>query len=216
MNRLTCLLNRIPAFVILLGWGVCFAEPCRASSPQVVSVEEHWELRISQPDTDRSAPQITMVMSPVSHLDGVHFLITLNHSTVPDYAPGGVQLQAWDGEELLASHTNHDGDTLDHADETITWVQRISLNNGHLSFQIVNGQSESWGHFGGDSLSFSTPTSLAALNGYRPGVSLTESQVGYAENRVVSLVLTKLVWVTEDGQVHEQSAPIPVDTSLDD
>jgi hypothetical protein len=40
--------------------------------------------------------------------------------------------------------------------------------------------------------------------------------VGYAENRVVSLVLTKLVWVTEDGQVHEQNAPIPVDTSLDD
>jgi hypothetical protein len=47
-------------------------------------------------------------------------------------------------------------------------------------------------------------------------VSITESQVGYAENRVTSLVLKKLVWVLEDGTVHEQNAPIPVDTSLDD
>jgi hypothetical protein len=181
-----------------------------------VSVEEHWELQVSQPDVDRSAPQTTMVMSPTAELDGVHFIFTLNHSTVPEYAAGGVQVQLWDGEELLESHATHDGDALDHSDETITWVQRVSLEDGHLSFRVVNGQSESWGSFGGDSLSLNVATSLTALNSYRPGVSITESQVGYAENRVVSLVLTKLVWVTEDGQMHEQNAPIPVDTSLDD
>jgi hypothetical protein len=52
------------------------------------------------------------------------------------------------------------------------------------------------------------------LNSYRPAVSLGESQVSYAENRVGSLVLTKLVWVTEDGTVHEQNAPIPIDTTV--
>ena len=61
-----------------------------------------------------------------------------------------------------------------------------------------------------------SPRLTNALNTYRPAVSLTESQVGYAENRVVSLVLKKLVWTTEDGQVHEQNAPIPIDTSLDE
>jgi hypothetical protein len=155
-------------------------------------------------------------MSPTSSLECVHFLFTLNHSTVPEYAAGGVQVQLWDGEELLESHTAHDEVTLDHADETITWVQRASIQDGQLSFQVLNGQSESWGTFGGDSLSVSTPTSLSCLNSYRPAVSLSESQVGYAENRVVSLILTKLVWITEDGQVHELSAPIPVDTSLDE
>jgi hypothetical protein len=216
MNRPTRLFPRVLSFLILLSWGVYFAEPCQAASPHVVSVEEHWELKISQPEIDRSAPQTTMLMSPTNNLDGVHFLFTLNHSTVPDYAAGGVQVQVWDGEELLDSESAHDGVTLEHNDETITWVQRTSIQDGQLSFQVLNGQSQSWGTFGGDSLSVSVPTSLNRLNGYRPAISLSESQVGYAENRVVSLVLTKIVWVTEDGEVPEQSAPMPVDASLDE
>jgi hypothetical protein len=181
----------------------------------VISVEEHWELKISQPESDRSAPQATMVMSPTAGLDGVHFLVELNHSSAPSYAPGGVQVQLWEGDELLQSHVAHDGTALDHGNETITWVQRMVLQDGKILFQVADGQSESWGAFGGDELSLSTSTTLSWLNKYRPSVSLSESQVGYAENRVVSLVLTKLVWVTDDGEVHEQNAPIPIDTSLD-
>jgi hypothetical protein len=79
----------------------------------------------------------------------------------------------------------------------------------------VDGTSETWGTFGGHDLTVSTPSTLTGLNSYLPAVSLNESGVGYAENRVVSLVLKKLVWVTEDGVVHEQNAPIPIDTSLD-
>ncbi len=206
----------VACFAFLLGLNAMIAAPCRAESSRVVLVEEHWELQISQPDADRSAPQTTMVMSPTSDLEGVHFLFTLNHSTVPEYAPGGVQVQLWDGDELLQSHVAHEGTTLDHCDEVLHWTQRVSLNDGHLTFQVVDGQSETWGAFGGDDLSLSSSSSLTSLNSYRPGVSISESQVGYAENRVVSLVLTKLVWVTEDGQVHEQNAPIPVDTSLDE
>ncbi len=181
----------------------------------VVSVEEHWELQVSQPDIDRSAPQTTMVMSPTGNLDGVHFLVTLNHAAAPEYTPGGVQVQLWDGDDFVESHSAHEGTSLDHSDEVVTWVQRISLQDNHLSFQIVDGSSDSWGTFGGDALSLDVTTSLTSLNNYLPGVSLTESQVGYAENRVTSLTLTKLVWVTDDGVVHEQNAPIPIDTSLD-
>jgi len=206
---------RVSTFLVLLCLVVGAGSTCQASN-KVVSVEEHWELKVSQPDADRSAPQITMVMSPKNGLDGEHILLTLNHATDPDYAAGGIQLQVWDGEEHVESHSEQDGEALNHDDETITWVQRVSLNDGQLTFQIVNGQSESWGSFGGDSLSHSMSTTLGNLNSYRPGVSISESQVSYAENRVVSLVLTKLVWVTEDGEVHEQNAPIPVDTSLDE
>jgi hypothetical protein len=215
MNRPSRLLPRVLSFLVLLSCGVCIAEPCQAAS-DVVMVEEHWELKISQPDSDRSAPQTTMVMSPTNNLEGKHFIFTLNHATVPDYAAGGVQVQLWDGEELVDSQSAHDGVTLHHSDETITWVQRTSLQDGQLTFQVLNGQSESWGTFGGESLSVSTPTSLTRLNSYRPAVSLSESQVGYAENRVVSLVLKKLVWVADDGDVSEHNAPIPVDTSLEE
>jgi hypothetical protein len=186
------------------------AEPLR-----VVSVEEHWELRVSEPDSDRSAPQTTMVMSPTADINGVHFLVTLNHSAVPGYAAGGIQVQQWNGDSFVDAKTADDHSALHHSEETVTWVQRISLKDEHLKFQVRDGSSLTWGSFGGDGLSFNTPTTLTALNSYRPGVSLTESQVNYAENRVVSLTLTKLVWETEDGEVHEQSAPIPVDTSLD-
>jgi hypothetical protein len=192
-----------------------FATLAWADSPRVVRVEEHWELQVAQPDSGLSAPQTTMVMSPTDNIDGVHFLVTLNHSTVPNYAPGGVQVQLWDGDVLVNAHSAHDGEALTQSEEVVNWVQRMTISDGHLSFQVLNGQSETWGAFGGDDLTVSESTSLTSLNSYHPGVSLTESQVGYAENRVVSLTLTKLVWETEDGVVHEQNAPIPIDTSLD-
>jgi hypothetical protein len=156
-----------------------------------------------------------MVLSPAGDLGGVHFQFTLNHVTAPQYAPGGMQVQLWDGEQLVDESAAHEDGTFRFADEVIHWVQRVSLENETLTFEVLNGESETWGSFGGNDLSLSTPTTLTGLNEYRPGISLTESQVGYAENRVASLTLTKLVWVTEDGEVHELNAPIAVDTSLD-
>lgn len=192
-----------------------FATLTWAESQRVISVEEQWEMHVTQPDTDRSAPQTTMVISPTGDIDGLHFLVTLNHTTVPDYAPGGVQVQRWEGGELVDSKTVHEGTVLDQSEEVIRWSQRLYLHDGYLSFRVRDGHSETWGDFGGDELRLYVESSLSSLNQYRPGVSLTESQVNYAENRVASLTLMKLIWITDDGQVHEQSAPIPIDTSLD-
>lgn len=200
------------AVVCGLAW--FFATAAWAESPRVVSVEEHWELQVGQPDANSSAPQTTMVMSPTGDLAGTYFLFTLNHSNVPDFTPGGMQVQQWDGTSLVEHHVANERNTLAHDDEVVTWTQRLSLEDGTLTFQIVDGSSETWGSFGGHDLTVSAPSSLAGLNSYLPAVSLNESGVGFAENRVVSLVLKKLVWVTEDGVVHEQNAPIPIDTSL--
>ena len=190
--------------------------PAIAGWGKVVSVEEHWELQVSEPDPERSAPQVTMVMSPNGNVDGVHFLFTLNHSNAPDFASGGMQVQSWQGGDFLEEHSGSDNATLNHSGETVRWAQRVTIADGNITFQVRDGSSETWGAFGGDDLSLGVSTSQSNLNSYRPAVSLSESQVSYAENRVVSLTLTKLVWVTEDGEVHEQSAPIPIDTSLDE
>jgi hypothetical protein len=213
MRRQKCLglLATLSAFLA----AVTISARAYADSPKVISVEEHWELRLAEPDPDRSAPQTTMVMSPSGNVSGAHFLFTLNHNSVPDYAPGGMQVQLWDGDAFVQSQTAHDSKALDRSEELVTWTQKISLQSGQLSFQICDGTSETWGKFGGDDLTLSATSSLASLNSYRPSVSLSESQVGYAQNRVGSLTLTKLVWVTDDGQTHEQNAPIPIDTSLD-
>jgi hypothetical protein len=206
---------RLGLAVLLGGVAVGAGASLRAESSRVISVEEHWELQLSQPDSELSAPQVTMVMSPTNDVSGNHFLFTLNHSTVPEYQPGGMQVQAWSGDSLSQEKVGHASAALENTNETVHWTQRLSLSDGSLTFQVVDGQSETWPTFGGDELLVSVPSSLNSLNSYRPSVSLGESQVGYAENRVTSLTLTKLVWVTEDGQVHEQNAPIPIDTSLD-
>ena len=197
------------------GIAIGLAAPTWAESPRIVQLEEHWELRLGQPDPDRSAPQTTMFFSPDGGLDGVHFLFTLNHVSVPDYEPGGMQVQVWEGDQLVADRVAEEVGPLTHANEVVRWVQRMSLHDGTLTFQVLDGEAESWGTFGGDDLSLSVATSLTSLNGYKPGISITESQVSYAENRVESLTLTKLVWITDDDTVHEMNAPIAVDTSLD-
>jgi hypothetical protein len=190
---------------------------CQVASAQskVVQIEEHWELAVGEPDTQVSAPQATMVMSPNGNLDGQYFLFSLNHFSVPDYQPGGMQVQLWNGENAVDAHTNAAG-PLQNVNETINWVQRLRVDDGVLSFEVVDGNSTSWGAFGNDgSLAFSTPTSLESLNGYRPAISIGESQVGYAGNRVQRLLLKKLTWVTDDGESHELYAPIDIDADLD-
>src|SRR5262245_56629729 len=179
---------------LFCGMAWLFATAAWAEGPRVVSVEEHWELHIGQPDSNSSAPQVTMVMSPTGDLASTYFLFTLNHSNVPDFTPGGMQVQFWDGTNLVEHHVANERNTLIHDEEVLTWVQRLSLEDGTLTFKIVDGSSETWGSFGGHDLTISTPSSLTGLNSYLPAVSLNESGVGYAENRVVSLVLKKLVW----------------------
>ncbi|HEX5472763.1 MAG TPA: hypothetical protein VFW73_12805 [Lacipirellulaceae bacterium] len=216
MKRHARLCIRIVAPVLVAALSVTVTSRATAQSAKVVSIEEHWELQLADPDVDRSAPQTTMVMSPTADLSGTHFLFTLNHVSAPVYAPGGMQVQLWNGEEFVEQSAGHVTTALEHSNETVRWTQRISLDNGTLHFQVLDGTSETWSSFGGDDLSLSVASSLTSLNSYHPSVSIAESQVSYAENRVVSLTLTKLIWTTDDGVVHEQDAPIPIDISLGD
>jgi hypothetical protein len=215
MNSVLELSSHGKRLLIICGAIVLNVSPALAESERVVQVEEHWELTLGHPDQERSAPQTTMVISPSDNLEGIHFFFTLNHANVPSYEPGGMQIQAWDGQVLQESHLGNKLGTHAYANEVVRWVQRMTIADGNLEFRIAEGESETWGSFGGDDLAIQVPTELSSLNGYRPGVGLTESQVSYAENRVESLILTKLVWVTEDGTVHEMNAPIAIDTSLD-
>jgi hypothetical protein len=191
------------------------ATPATALAIEIVAIDEYWELNVGEPDSQRSAPQITMVTSPVGSLDGLYFLFALNHQSHPEWAPGGMQVQLWNGSELVASHTSQEDESLHHADETVRWVQRTELKNGQLSFKIDDGESDSWGSFGGDGLKFSFESDLSNLNGYLPAVPIAESGVSFAGNRVRSLTLMKLRWTDSNGQVYELNAPIDVDADLD-
>jgi hypothetical protein len=191
-----------------------FAMP--AYSTDVVEIEEHWALDVGGPDEAQSAPQVSMVMSPTGSMSGNYFLVTLNYWNEPEFAPGGVQVQLWCGEDCVDTDNAQNISPLHHDGETVRWVQRLAINGDSLSFEVDEGHSASWGAFGGDdSLRVVTSTDLTRLNGYLPSISINESGIGYAGNRVSSLVLERIVWRTSDGQEHEMVAPIDIHAVLD-
>jgi hypothetical protein len=173
-------------------------------------------LHVGGPDVDSSSPQISMVMSPTGGLEGDYFVFALNHGNVPGFTAGGMQVQHWYDEEAVDTSNGPQLETLSHNDETISWTQKLSVNNGTVAFEILDGSSQTWNAFGGQGyLKASVSTAMETLNSYRPAVSITESGIGYAGNRVSSLVLTKLRWTTSDGETHEMIAPIDIDADLD-
>jgi hypothetical protein len=200
----------LPAFVLMAWW----SGPVHAID--IVAIEEHWELEVGEPDASSSGPQVCMVTSPTGTLDGDYFVFTLNHHSHPDYVPGGMQVQQWCGEDIVDGKVGPSEGTLHHNNETIKWVQRTEVSDGQLTFEILSGESESWGSFGGTGhLRFVINTELTTLNGYRPAISLGESGVSFAGNRVRSLVLRKLRWIDSAGNAYELNAPIDIDADLD-
>ena len=187
-----------------------------ASAADVVLIEEHWELHVGGPDAARSAPQVTMVLSPTDNVEDDFFIVTLNHWSYPKFSAGGIQVQRWHNEDCYDVAQCGSQTPLSNDEEVIRWVQRISLVDGNLKFEVVNGSSQSWGTFGGNGeLQLTHPTELTRLNAYRPAVSIEQSGIGYAGNRVSSLVLNRLEWQTVDGEEHELIAPIDIATQLD-
>ncbi len=170
---------------------------------QVTRVEEDWQLEVGQPDPNVTAPQVTTAISPQGGLSGIHAIFNLNHQALEQFAPGGMQLQVWNGETPISHYRLNPDDVLSEADEVITWTQVMAINNG-LVFRIENGNSSTWGVFGGDSLlTERVATNLVNLNGYSPQVSVENSGVAFAANRVRSLVLRRVRIHTDDGQVVE-------------
>jgi hypothetical protein len=156
-----------------------------------------------------------MTMSPFGNVECDYFIVTLNHWSYPNFGAGGIQVQRWHGESCLSHGQTNSQAPLAADQEVISWIQRISLADGNLKFEVLSGASNSWGNFGNsDELTLSHPSELSRLNEYRPAVSLEQSGIAYAGNRVSSLVLTRLEWETADGDVHELVAPIDIATDL--
>jgi hypothetical protein len=208
--------KRIRPFTLVAACFTAFFSVGIARGADVTRVEEHWQLEVGGPDEALSAPQVSMVMSPTGDLETTFFIFSLNHWSYPDYAPGGLELQRWSGDEWVSSHHGPVNSPLHHDSESVSWIQRLSLNEGQLVCEIREGTSETWGAFGGQGyLKSSSATQLIRLNDYKPAISLEQSGISYAGNRVSSLLLKKLVWWTDDGEQHELVAPIDIHTDLD-
>jgi len=184
-----------------------------AVSPHdIVRVDEDWELLVGHPEPTTAAPQVTAVMSPTGNLNSWHVAFELNHQTLPSYEPGGLSLQLWRGEVPQDVDGDKFGSVLSQADgETITWTQTMSITGSVVTFEVTSGNSATWGNFGnGGELRLSADTALHDLDAYRPEVSVENSGVGFASNRVHSFTLKRVRLHRANGDIEETNVDLTV------
>lgn len=204
-----CFVTGTLAVVAILIFGTAVL----AVSPNdIVRVDEDWELVVGQPEPTTAAPQVTSVISPTGNLDSWHVAFELNHQTLPSYEPGGLFLQLWRGEVSQNVDGDKFGSVLCQPDgETITWTQTMSISGSVVTFEVTNGNSTTWGHFGnGGELRLSADTALHDLDAYRPEVSAENSGVGFASNRVHSFTLKRVRLHRANGEIEEVNVDLTV------
>jgi len=195
--------------LVLIGWlGVALSQPQGWATPpalEVVSVEEDWELVISEPDANSTAPQVSCVISPHGNTTGLYSVLELNHRSQPDYNSGGMQLQVWNGEGLVETRNHNSNQALNTNGESILWTQRMAIENGNFVWTVANGSSATWGDFGGTALQIKVTSPNASLNTYSPQHSQSQSGISFAGNRVQSLKLKRVRYYSATGLISEDA-----------
>jgi hypothetical protein len=192
------------SFAATLAASVLFVAASSAAEPdnRIVRVEEDWELHVATPDPDNDAPQVSVVFAPTGNVDWAYAEFDINHHSHPSFVPGGLQLQVWSGGQPIVVNNDPDGGVISQPEERIRWTQSMDLEDDVLIFAVTKGNSATWGAFGGDGkLTIRTLAPLADLNGYDTAISLRNSGVGFAGNRVHSLKITAVRRYTADGRV---------------
>ena len=147
-------------------------------------------------------------MSPTGHSNGQYVIFEINARSLPDFTPGGLQLQVYDGDDLIECKSGPSDALLSTESETITWTQRMSVNDGVLTFEIVSGSSDTWDAFGGQGyLKSNQSADGVSLVEYDPTVSMADSGVSFAANRVESLRLKSFRFYLSNGVVLVDQTP---------
>ncbi len=175
----------------------------------VIRVEEDWVLVLNEPASELVAPQFHTVMSPFQHLKQGYFQVSWNYRELPAFEAGGLQIQAWQDEDGL-DDVSVGENSLSQDAETIVWTQSLETNGSQLAFKIVNGQSSSWGSFGGDEWSSVVSVATTNLNNYSAAVSKANSWITFGSNRVDSLVITEVRYYDVNGLTAVDSEPVVV------
>lgn len=189
----------LAAAVVLIGPGALPADESAPSEP-IIRVEEDWLLWVGEPSDATYSPQFHTVMSPVGDMDSFYFQVTWNYRELPDFVPGGFQVQSWNGETHLENQ-NVNSSELSRNAELITWTQVLETNGSQIGFSVINGRSITWGTFGHPETTIIHDGTLRNLNNYSPEASRANSWISFGENRVQKLVIRRVRYYTASGLV---------------
>ncbi len=168
--------------------------------PEISRVEEDWELILDGPSDAKVVPQFMTVMSPYSHLEDLYGMVTWNYRELPNFSSGGMQLQSW-ADDLFLYSKNFKESEFSTTGETISWTQSLKINNNLLTLQVKDGQSVTWGDFGGTQMQLSELTWVNNLNNYSPETTLDNSAITYGTNRVVMLRIKAVRYYDASGNL---------------
>jgi hypothetical protein len=190
--RLPCVLLFVPLGLALAATPAPAQEPAPPppATPAIDRVEEDWELVITEPSPAEEGPQITTTMTIQRDPSRAFVVFNLNYRDSP-FRPGGMQVQSWYGDELVHAGESREAQ-LATPNETIKWTQRLTSLSGWLVFEIVNGESTTWGNFGGASLRTYAFAEGLTLSQYSPEASIAQSGVSWQSNRVTRMTLVKV------------------------
>lgn len=195
----------VAAGPILINTAPSAAEENAQPSP-IVRVEEDWVLVVFEPDDYIYAPQFHTIMSPNGSLDGIYGQVTWNYSEYPDFVSGGFQVQGWNDDDLLTSHTYQGRELSDRA-EVIMWTQVLDATNGNLTFSVTSGISTTWGYFGNGESKVVLHEGATDLSQYSPNTSVANAYITYGENRVAYLGIYDVRHFTADGGFASDTTP---------
>lgn len=182
--------------------------PAIAQEPNpndVMRVEQDWRVVLEEPDGSVDSPQFHTVMSPFDHLDSYFAQFMWNFREQP-FAAGGLQLQVW-GSEWLMGSKNVREELLSDAAETVTWTQVLDTDGTHVSVQVLNGESTTWGAFGGSATKVSANAAVPNLNAYNTDVSVYNSTITLGSNRVQQMEITEVRKYGSNGLISVDSTP---------
>lgn len=177
---------------------VALAEP-------VLRIEEDWRMQLNEPDRHVDSPQFHTIMTPYANLDSYFAQVLWNYRETPDFSAGGVQLQSYNGTRLQSRRSLEYG-RLSTSAETIRWTQALETDGTRLTFEVVNGESSTWGTFGRD-MRIADHADLPSLDQYNPDVSVRESCVTFGANRVNSLRIVEVRYYGASGLLRTDSTP---------
>ncbi len=188
-----CLQNAKPAF----------AEELNLPA-NVMRVEEDWYVQIGTPAPEEDSPQITTVLTPGS-FEFSYSVFDMNCATQPNFESGGVQLQLWRYGNINYSRSNANWASLHIVDEEIRYTSAMSIQNGNLAYEVLNGTSESWGSFGTGELKVEHPTWRTHLNHYSRQDSIANAGIGFASHRVRCLALQRVRYYSQNDLLLEDT-----------
>lgn len=175
------------------------------STEPVLRVEEDWQLNLNEPDDNVDSPQLHTIMTPYGDVDSYFAQVLWNYRETPNFVAGGVQLQSYRGEDMQSRRSLEFGQLSTRA-ESVRWTQALETDGMRLVFEVVDGESETWGSFGRE-MRISDDANLASLDEYSPDTSARESCVTYGGNRVDSLVITEVRYYGASGLLWTDSSP---------